>query len=182
MTYFRSGREELAWWRCFCLCSAFWHFPGISGRCSACWTTCITSHATHGRRGCLRSGKSHQSGVASQARQYRPWAWWCLYWRNTTSLWRPLSVMLRREKPTSERVWSKTYWQYQRGVRKPPMYKESKMVGALAFCLFMFIINACFCFWSYFPNCATHRSYREGQICTTRSHAGMACDRQTTSS
>ena len=58
----------------------------------------------------------------------------------------------------------------------------TKMVGALAFCLFMFIINACFCFWSYFPNCATHRSYREGQICRTRSHAGMAGDLQTTSS
>ena len=25
--------EELAWWRCFCLCSVFWHFLGIS----RCW-------------------------------------------------------------------------------------------------------------------------------------------------
>jgi fatty acid synthase subunit alpha, fungi type len=41
------------------------------------------------RRGCLRSGKSQQSDVASQARRYQPWAWRCLYWRDTTLFWHP---------------------------------------------------------------------------------------------
>ena len=65
----------------------------FSSSAEVCCSACRTLHALPqmqlmGMRGCLQSGKSHLSGVASQAWQYQLQAWQCL---NTTSIWHPQS-------------------------------------------------------------------------------------------